>query len=69
MNMSPSSPIVLTWPMLIGGKWVEAVSGEVLSVENPGRRQVIADVPRGSAPDVDIAVENASSLRRQVVPS
>ena len=42
MNMSPASPIVLTRPMLIGGKWVEAASGEVLNVENPARRQVIA---------------------------
>ena len=71
MNMSPASPIVLTWPMLIGGKWVEAASGEVLNVENPARRQVIAHVPRGSAPDVDIAVEDASaafSTWSKVVP-
>src|SRR5918993_1910369 len=34
--------------------------GEVLSVENPARRQVIAHVPRGSTPDVDIAVDHAS---------
>ena len=47
MNMSFASPIVQTRPMLIGGKWVEAASGEVLSVENPARRQVIAYVPRG----------------------
>ena len=69
--MSPASPIVLTRPMLIGGKWVEAASGEVLNVENPARRQVIAHVPRGSAPDVDIAVEDASaafSTWSKVVP-
>src|SRR5215204_427439 len=61
MNMSFASPMVQTRPMLIGGKWVEAASGEVLSVENPARRQVIAYVPQGSAPDVDIAVEHASA--------
>ena len=69
--MSPASPIVLTRPMLIGGKWVEAASGEVLNVENPARRQVIAHVPRGSAPDVDLAVEDASaafSTWSKVVP-
>jgi acyl-CoA reductase-like NAD-dependent aldehyde dehydrogenase len=61
MNACLASPILQTRPMLIGGKWVEAASGEVLSVENPARRQVIAHVPRGSAPDVDIAVEHASA--------
>lgn len=71
MNACLASPIIQTRPMLIGGKWVEAASGEVLSVENPARRQVIAHVPRGSAPDVDIAVEHASaafSTWSKVVP-
>src|SRR3954453_4578325 len=71
MNMSFASPMVQTRPMLIGGKWVEAASGEVLSVENPARRQGIAQVPRGSAPDVDIVVEDASaafSTWSKVVP-
>lgn len=45
--------------MLIGGEWTDAASGEVFTVENPARRQVIAEVPRGAAPDVDRAVEHA----------
>lgn len=61
MNMSVTSPTVAVRRMLIGGQWVEAASGEVLSVENPARRQVVAQVPRGSGPDVDIAVRHASA--------
>jgi acyl-CoA reductase-like NAD-dependent aldehyde dehydrogenase len=46
-------------PMLIDGQWVWAASGETLMVENPGRRQPIAEVPRGGAADVDRAVAAA----------
>src|SRR5690348_15395629 len=47
--------------MLIDGNWVESASGEVLPVENPARRQIIAEVPRGGAADVDRAVPAAAS--------
>jgi betaine-aldehyde dehydrogenase len=46
--------------MLIGGAWVEAVSGGVLSVENPAKRRPIGEVPRGAAADVDGAVAAAA---------
>jgi acyl-CoA reductase-like NAD-dependent aldehyde dehydrogenase len=46
--------------MLIGGKWVEAASGEVLQVEDPAHRAPIAEVPRGRAEDVDRAVKAAA---------
>ena len=46
--------------MLIGGAWVDSASGAMLSVENPGRRQAIADIPRGGAADVDRAVQAAA---------
>src|ERR1700728_1376065 len=45
--------------MLIGGEWVPAKSGETIPIENPGRRQIIATVPRGAAEDVDLAVKKA----------
>lgn len=48
-------------PMLIGGEWVWAASGESIQVENPGRRTVIAEVPRGAGADVDRAVEAAGA--------
>ena len=45
--------------MLIGGAWVDAASGETLTVENPGRRIPIATIPRGKAEDVNRAAEAA----------
>ena len=59
MNTIVSDPKVQTQLMLIGGEWVPAKSGETIAVENPGRRQIIATVPRGGARDVDLAVEEA----------
>ena len=46
--------------MLIGGKWVEAASGETFQVEDPAHRAPIAEVPRGRAEDVDRAVKAAA---------
>ncbi|HUD62671.1 MAG TPA: aldehyde dehydrogenase family protein [Acetobacteraceae bacterium] len=46
--------------MLIAGAWVDSASGETLDVENPGKRQKIAEIPRGSANDVDRAVQAAT---------
>ena len=46
--------------MLIGGEWVESADGRTFEVETPARRgQVIAQVPRASASDVDRAVRAA----------
>jgi acyl-CoA reductase-like NAD-dependent aldehyde dehydrogenase len=50
--------------MLIGGVWVDCASGETLDVENPGKRQKIAEIPRAAAIDVDRAVQAAT----QAVP-
>ncbi|HYZ40904.1 MAG TPA: aldehyde dehydrogenase family protein, partial [Stellaceae bacterium] len=47
--------------MLIDGDWAESASGEVLPVENPARRQIIAEIPRGRATDVDRAVAAAAA--------
>src|SRR5712692_2948190 len=46
--------------MLIGGKWVDSASGEVLQVEDPAHRRPIAEVPRGGAEDVARAVQAAA---------
>jgi 1-pyrroline dehydrogenase len=43
----------------IGGEWVESSSGETMEVLNPATGEVIAEVPRASAEDVDRAVEAA----------
>jgi betaine-aldehyde dehydrogenase len=47
--------------MLIGGEWTGAASGETFQVENPARRQPIAEAPRGRAEDVDRAVKAAAA--------
>jgi hypothetical protein len=47
--------------MLIGGKWVESASGEVLEVEDPAHRRPIAEVPRGRSEDVVRAVNAADA--------
>lgn len=47
--------------MMIGGEWLPAVSGETITVENPGRRKPIGEVPRGRAEDVSRAVEAAAA--------
>src|SRR5690606_41260745 len=39
--------------MLIDGEWTASASGQTLSVENPAKRQPIAEIPRGNAEDVD----------------
>jgi len=46
--------------MLIGGKWVESASGDVLEVEDPAHRRPVAEVPRGGAEDVARAVNAAA---------
>jgi acyl-CoA reductase-like NAD-dependent aldehyde dehydrogenase len=46
--------------MLIGGAWVASTSGDTLAVENPAKRQTIADIPRAGAADVDRAVQAAT---------
>jgi 1-pyrroline dehydrogenase len=47
--------------MFIGGEFVDSSSGETMEVLNPSTGEVIAEVPRGSAADVDRAVEAAKT--------
>ena len=42
--------------MLVDGKWEASADGRFIPVENPARRQAIAEVPRASSVDVDKAV-------------
>src|ERR671933_352331 len=47
--------------MLVDGEWVGSVDGQFFRVENPARRgDVIAEVPRAGAEDVDRAVQAAA---------
>src|SRR5947207_15784330 len=43
----------------IGGDWADSVSGETMEVISPATGEVIAEVPRCNADDVDRAVEAA----------
>ncbi len=45
--------------MFVGGEWVESTSGETMEVLNPATGEVIAEVPRGTAEDVERAVRAA----------
>lgn len=45
--------------MLIDGKWVDALSGKMLPVEDPATQEVIAHVPAAEKADVDRAVAAA----------
>ncbi len=56
-----SSPTALLHrKMLIGGEWREALAGQIIVVENPGRREPLGEVPRAMAEDVNLAVAAAS---------
>ena len=44
---------------LVGGELVESTSGETMEVLNPATGETIAEVPRGTADDVERAVEAA----------
>src|SRR5574340_1580787 len=43
----------------IGGKWAGSAGGETMEIVAPATGEVIAEVPRCSAEDVDRAVETA----------
>lgn len=47
--------------MLIGGKWVEAKSGETFETLNPATGEVLCPVPAGDKADIDRAVKAARS--------
>jgi phenylacetaldehyde dehydrogenase len=45
--------------MLIGGKWVDSVSGKTFETYNPATGEVLAHVAEGDKQDVDLAVRAA----------
>ena len=47
--------------MFIGGEFVDSSSGETMEVLNPATGEVIAEVPRGTADDVERAVTAAQT--------
>ena len=53
------SDLLVDGAQLIGGEWVPAVNGGTIDVLNPANRQLLARVPRGTAEDVELAVQAA----------
>ena len=45
--------------MFIGGEWVDATNGETQPILNPATGEVIAEVPKATADDVNRAVDAA----------
>ena len=48
-------------PNYVGGEWVEAETGRTQQVRNPATEEVLAEVPLGSAGDVDRAAQAAQA--------
>src|ERR671933_223030 len=53
------SVTVSSYKNLVGGEWVDSAAGETMEVLNPATGETIAEVPRGTAEDVDRAVQAA----------
>jgi 1-pyrroline dehydrogenase len=53
------STTVESWKNYVGGEWVDSSGGETMEVLNPATGETIAEVPRGTAEDVDRAVQAA----------
>lgn len=59
-SKSVKPPKVKTqWPMLIGGKWVDSVSGKTFPTLNPATGETICQVAEGDKTDIDKAVKAA----------
>src|SRR5262245_53109341 len=52
-------PKVKDQKMLIGGKWVDSVSGKTFETTNPATGEVICRVAEGDKADIDLAVKAA----------
>src|ERR1044071_8551542 len=51
--------------IFVGGEWSDSVTGETMEVLNPATEEVIAEVPRCGAEDVDRAVAAAKAALPQ----
>ncbi|CAN5561554.1 aldehyde dehydrogenase family protein [soil metagenome] len=58
-SAAPRAPQVKDQAMLIGGKWVDSVSGKTFSTVNPSTGETICQVAEGDKADVDLAVKAA----------
>ncbi len=56
---SVKAPKVKDQPLLIGGKWLDSVSGKTFATINPATGETICQVAEGDKADVDLAVKAA----------
>ncbi|MFV0293385.1 MAG: aldehyde dehydrogenase family protein [Paracoccus sp. (in: a-proteobacteria)] len=49
--------------ILVGGKWLPPTSGETIPVEDPSTGEIIGRTRRGSAADIDLAVQAAEAAQ------
>ena len=52
-------PKVKDQPLLIGGKWLDSVSGKTFPTLNPATGETICQVAEGDKADIDLAVKAA----------
>src|SRR6185312_4653908 len=52
-------PKVKHQPLLIGGKWLDSVSGKTFPTQNPATGETICQVAEGDKADIDLAVKAA----------
>lgn len=66
--MNEMTPSLNLWfdpaKCFIGGQWVSPTGGKTLPIENPSTGEVIAQLARGTAADIDAAVAAARSAYR-----
>lgn len=53
------------YPMLIGGKWVNSVSGKTFATLNPATGETLCQVAEGDRADIDLAVKAARKAFEQ----
>ena len=58
-SKAPMKPKVKDRPLLIGGKWVDSVSGKTFPTLDPSTGETICQVAEGDRADVDLAVAAA----------
>ena len=62
---APADP-PMDYKMYIGGEWVESESGERFDVWSPGDGSLIGSVPKGTAADVQRAIEAAKKAQKEM---
>src|SRR5205085_4194672 len=58
-------PKVKDQPLLIGGKWLDSVSGKTFGTVNPATGETICQVAEGDKADVDLAAKAARKAFEQ----